>query len=149
MSKSNAYDPEVLKLFVGELERHQMQLESYKGEHMQRCKTVRGHMSDVYDRASDAGIPKRMLKARMKASELEQKAKAVRDNLEEEERDDYDMIRDALGDFADSPLGAASLQKAEKKQSKPDPLDVLATDPDATAANENAKKLKGGIKTLN
>ena len=158
MSDSNTISASDAKRWYGEIERHLATLETYKGEHMQRCKSVREQMSDVYDRAADAGIPKRALKAVVKAKALEAKAEAARLDLDDEDTiESFDQIRVALGDFADTPLGNAAVTPAAKpsrRKAALDQLNALASGDDADgeferAGAENAERLKSGISSLN
>lgn len=90
--------------FVGE------EMDSAKGTYMQECKERREDIRSIIKEAKDAGIPAQSLKAVIKARELERKAKAARDDLGDlDHQEKYDLIRHALGDFADLPLGKAAL----------------------------------------
>ncbi len=138
--KGNGFDPVITTRFVSEIERHLDQIESYKGEHMQRCQSVRELISEVYDRAKDSGLPKQELKAVIRARTLEAKAKAARDDLEDmERRETFDQIRLALGDLSELPLGAAPLSDAP---------DAPKGDPNAEAAKRNTEALRTGIKPM-
>ncbi len=143
---SNGFDPKVLKAFVADIDRHNATLASYTGEHMKRCRDVRDLITGVYDRAKDAGIPKKELKAVMKVRDLEKKIAAARDACEDN-GETFDQIRHALGDLADLPLGNAALDRAKA-------IDSLVTDefeaadPNKAAAEANASKIEEGIKPL-
>lgn len=131
---SNGFD--VAKQFVSDIERHFETLDSYRGEYMNRCRAVRDLIAQIYDRAKDAGVPKKELKAVIKTRELERKIEELRDDLEDG-AETFDQIRHALGDLADLPLGTAALDRAAS-------LDSLT---DETVHVEgNVTKLRGGIK---
>jgi uncharacterized protein (UPF0335 family) len=107
--RSNGYDPEVLKGIVGNIDKCFDRLDSLRGSYMHDCRDVRTDMAAYYDEAKDKGIPKKELKAVIKARILERKAEKVRDDLDDSESiDAFDMIRHALGDFADTDLGKAA-----------------------------------------
>lgn len=142
---TNGFDAEVLKRFVGEIERHTAQIASYKGEHAQRVQSVKEMISDVYDRAKDAGIGKKELKAVIKERELLEKIEALREEMEEEQAETFDQIKHALGMLNDLPLGEAALKRSEAIDSLTDDDD----DADTVAANANADKLRSGIRGLN
>lgn len=139
---SNGFDG--AKLFVADIERHFETLESYRGEYMRRCRDVRDLIAQTYDRAKDAGVPKKELKAVIKARELERKIEALRENLDEDGAETFDQIRHALGDLADLPLGDAALKRAQAVDSLvTDQFD--AADPAKAHVADNVTKLRGGI----
>lgn len=141
----NTADAALVQQFTKDIERHMAQIESYKGEHMQRCKSVQELIAGTYDRAKDAGISKKALKAVIKTRQLEKKIEGLREDLSEDGLDeDYDNIRHALGDLADLPLGQSALKNA------PNPVDSLAGDDDFDDIGaQNAAKVEAGIKPLN
>ncbi|MBX9760191.1 MAG: hypothetical protein K2Y29_15545, partial [Beijerinckiaceae bacterium] len=142
--KPNGADAMALR-WTKEIERHLDTLESMRGHYMNECRQVRKMISDCYDRAKDAGLPKKAMKAVIKTRQLEKRIESLREDLSEDGLDDdYDTIRLALGDLAELPLGAAAL-----KDKGPNPVDSLATDDEFDAVgNANAKKIEAGIKPL-
>lgn len=152
---SNGYDGEVLKRFVGEIERHHAQILSYKGEHAQRVKSVQEMISDVYDRAKDHGVPKKELKMVIKERDLTKKIEQLRGDLEPEQAETFDQIKHALGMIADLPLGEATLARGAAIDSLTEGDDLgefedgTEVDEDARAGAENAAKLTAGISKLN
>lgn len=110
-----AIDGTKARRFVKEIEKHDATIESYKGEHAQRCKSVNELKSGVYDLAADAGIAKKALRAIVKARALKRKLAETRENLEEHV-ETFDLIAAAIGeDFAALPLGEAALNAARTK----------------------------------
>lgn len=96
--------------FVTRLENLDKDLGKLKSEHMLKCKDVRSDIKEVYKEAEDAGLPKKALKAVVNARALERKAKAEREDLADiDMQSKYDAIRHQLGDYADTPLGAAAV----------------------------------------
>lgn len=145
---SNGFDTEVLKRFVGEIERHHDQIASYKGEHAQRVKSVQEMISDIYDRAKDAGVGKKQLKAVIKERGLLKRIDAIRDDMEDEQAETFDQIKFALGMLSDLPLGEATLARSNAVDSLTDD-DEPAEDADEAAAAENAERLRSGISQMN
>lgn len=109
---SNGFNPEKTKDFVDRIESVIDDIASATDEHMAHCKSLRGDIASIYDEAKDAGIPKKELKAVVKTRALAKKLESIRDALEGESQDTYDMIRHAIGDLADTPLGQAALRDA-------------------------------------
>jgi hypothetical protein len=81
--------------------------------YMKRCKDIRKIKADEYDSASNRGISRKLLKTKIKERELERKIDGLTEDLEEDERSEYEMLTEKLGEFADTPLGAAALAKAD------------------------------------
>lgn len=112
----NGFDPAVVSGFVQRIESLGDDLLTERSEYMTRCKSIRGDIKLVLDEAKDAGIPRKELKLAVKTRELQRKVDAIREDLEGDEQDNYDMIRHALGDLADTPLGAAALKPKRRRQ---------------------------------
>lgn len=110
---TNGYDSDAVKGYVERIERYLDELASERGEFMARCKVIRNNIAHVVQEAKDQhGIPKKEFKAVIKARELEAKADRIREDLEADAQATFDMIRTALGDFGDLPLGQAALERA-------------------------------------
>ena len=109
---TNGFDPDKVKSFVGRIEHLNGDMQTLKAEHMSKCKAVREDIKEVIAEAKDAGIPASALKALIKVREFERKAEAQRDNLDNEIQGDFDNLRLALGDLAETELGQAALDKA-------------------------------------
>jgi len=115
----NGFDPKAVSSFVARIEGLHGDLLHERSQYMLRCKGVREDISLVYDDAKDAGVPKRALKSVVKARELEAKAAKVRDELEAEDMESHDLIRQALGDLAELPLGQAVLAQHPDTSDRP------------------------------
>jgi hypothetical protein len=55
------------------------------------------------------------LKAKIKERDLLRKVDGLTSDLEDDERSEYQMLIEKLGEFADTPLGAAALARADGK----------------------------------
>ena len=86
-----------------------------KTTYMSKCKTIRKIMADEYDSASNRGISKKLLKTKIKERDLERKIDDLTADLEDDERNEYQMLSEKLGEFGDTPLGAAALARADGK----------------------------------
>ena len=96
------------KAFVERVENLNRDLATMKADYMNECKSVRGDIKEVLNEAADAGITRKTIKTAVEVRALERKAKQARDDLDIADRDTFDNIRLALGDLADTPLGAAA-----------------------------------------
>lgn len=117
-ARSNGFDSDVVHAFVGEIERHLGELESERGVYMQRCQAIRKAISDVYGDAKTKGIPTRPLKDVVKTRELQKRVQKLRDEMERDQAETYDMLLDVLGDFGGTPLGQAALAKKAGEQTE-------------------------------
>lgn len=87
-------------------------LATERGKYMQKCKRIRESMADEYESAGKRGISKKLLKKIVKERDLERKMMAVTAGLEEDEKSEYEMLMEKLGDFANTALGQAAVAAA-------------------------------------
>jgi len=109
---ANEPSAETVLAAVNALEKIDSDLLAEKMAYMSACKQLRIRKADQYDHASDQGISKKLLKKKIKERDLKRKVAGVTADLEEDERSEYQMLSEKLGEFADTPLGAAALAKA-------------------------------------
>lgn len=93
-----------------ELEREKLR---EKMAYMERCRRITEQQKELLDDGKAQGLPKNVVKAVAKARELERKAKNLLDDLEDDQQQIFKDIREALGDYADLPLGAAAVAREE------------------------------------
>jgi hypothetical protein len=98
---------------LAHVEQNYADLASERGIYMSKCKRIRETMAGDYDKASDQGISKKLLKKIIKERELERKIGALTDDLEDDERSEHQMLMEKLGEFANTPLGKAALAKVD------------------------------------
>lgn len=111
-AKTNGFDPNLTTNFVNRIENLHKQLETIAAERMAESKAVREDIAGVYKEAKNKDIPPKALRAVIKARAHERKAEAARTDLADiDEIDKFDLIRHALGDLADMPLGQAVLSR--------------------------------------
>lgn len=122
---SNGYDGDKLKGYIEKIEGYLAEIESSKASHMNRCQKIRGSMDVVFEEAKALGIPKKVLKAHVDLRMLERRKEAVVEKLGEEDADTFEMIADALGDFATLPLGQSAMQRTTASEADRSALDSL------------------------
>lgn len=105
-----------LASFVERIENVNEEYVQWQMKHAADGKRFAEDRREIIDEAKEAGVNVKALRAVVKARALERKAEEARDALEDDEQQAFDDIREALGDFADSPLGAAAVEKATPKQ---------------------------------
>jgi hypothetical protein len=124
------FNPQLVSGYVRRIEALLDDIASERSASMIACKAIRADIGEVLDEAKNAGVPRRELKAAIKARDLARKIEALRDNFEAENRETYDQIRIALGDLADTPLGLATLGAQDEGPPRP----RVQTAADAVAA---------------
>jgi hypothetical protein len=110
---ANEPSAEDIQAAVDGIEKLDGDLLSEKMAYMNRCKIIRKMKADKYDHASDQGISKKLLKAKIKERDLERKIGGLTEDFEDDERSEYQMISEKLGEFGDTPLGKAALARAD------------------------------------
>lgn len=116
--KGNGFDPKAAQLWQREYEKRLEKLAELKSAYMIDCKDVRDDMKDVLDRAKEVGIPKRAIKDTAKIRELLKRIENIETGGEAEDSETLEQFRHALGDLADTPLGAAA-EKSKKAKGMP------------------------------
>jgi len=106
--------PETVRTLFRRIDRLLDELASEREAYQERAREIRIEIDRALLDAENAGIPKRQAKAVIRARQLEDKLAGVRNKLELGDVESYDAIRAALGDLADTPLGKAALEKAER-----------------------------------
>jgi hypothetical protein len=111
---TNGYDSDELKSYLDSIDAEDEKLLSLQSDYMNLCKGPRGRIRETIATAKEAGV--NMVAFRM-VLEKHRMAKRHQRHVEELEADDgnsYQKMLDALGVFADTPLGVAALDKAAK-----------------------------------
>ncbi len=112
-ARTNGFDPGKVQGYVERIESLHADIATEMATALNACRQIHGDIKQVYQEAKDeAGVPKKALKKVVKARGLERKAAECRADLEGDDLDSYDLIRHALGDLADTPLGAAATDRA-------------------------------------
>lgn len=163
---------------VEEIEKCLREIESERGSYMQRCKGIRDRIKDWKDRAHEDGTARKAMNAFLKERDLTRKLAALNDDLEEDDADQVQILRDRFGPAADLGMFAAAVERAEqaeaskpkgrggrKAKAKGDALNSLIDDTppsedetdvrppflrdkDAAAAEANTSALEAGLKQL-
>jgi hypothetical protein len=105
-------DSDVQEFAEAILEEHD-KLASEKGAYMKRCGTIRERIDGHYDEAEEKGIPRKALRKNVKRLLLQRQIAKIPADLEGQDAKDYAHVAEALGDFADTGLGAAALRAAK------------------------------------
>jgi len=109
---TNGYDAEELGRYLHSIDSADDELDSLRGAHMAACKGPRGRIKDTLAAVREAEIS--MAAFRTVLAEHRDKRKQAKRvaALEADDANAYDLMREALGDFGDTPLGQAALDRA-------------------------------------
>jgi len=120
--RPNRATPEEAGSFVDKFEDLEAEIASERGKFAAKCKAIREKQKELLEDAKSQGVGKGLVKAIAKARELEAKAAAIRDEMEEDDKVFFLDIRRALGDdYSSLPLGAAAVAREEGATAGQDP----------------------------
>jgi hypothetical protein len=111
-ANTNAPSEDDVQAAVANIEQCYADLASERGIYMSKCKRIRETMSGDYDSAGEKGISKKLLKLIIKERELDRKIAGLTDDLEADQVSEIEMLKEKLGEFANTPLGKAAMANA-------------------------------------
>ena len=76
----------------------------------------RDKIKQIKDELVESGIPSRELGTLIRKRKLEEKLENIDQKLDDDQKETFANLVEALGAFADSPLGKAALKKAEARK---------------------------------
>lgn len=113
----NRASPDEMASFVDEYEKMEKEKLDRKMAYMAECAKIAGRQKDLVDDAKAQGLDGKVLRSVVKARAFERKADAVYEALEDDDAALHKDIREALGDYADLPLGAAAVASDDERTS--------------------------------
>ena len=122
---SNGYDGDQLGRFLDQIDRIDDELMTLKGEYMAACKGPRSRIKDVLAQVREADVNMTAFREALTDHRNERKRQARLDALEADDRDAYELIAEALGDYGETPLGEAALRRAKPRKDGDQTLDTL------------------------
>lgn len=122
--RPNTYSREQLQGILEEVAVVDDELLSLKSDYMHKCKGPRAQKREIIKSAKEAGLPMKALRELLDSDHIRRRKERRLDQLEADERADYDAMEEALGDYGSTPLGQSALQRA--KQHNEQVLDGLA-----------------------
>lgn len=123
---SNGLSGEGLQRYLAEIDGADDELIALKIDHMNACKGPRGRIRAVMKEARESSENIEAFRVIVAAHRAERKIEARIEELEADDRADYDKMEEALGAFADTALGKSALSKAKPRNKGSDKLDALA-----------------------
>lgn len=113
---SNGFDKAVVEDMVAKIESCDADLLSEHASYMNACRQIRQRKKDLYGLAKEQGLPQLELKTLVKTRKKDREKAAMIAALEQDQRQVFEMLREALGDFGETPLGNAALERAQSEQ---------------------------------
>lgn len=132
----NGISAEKAKPYLDRIENLFGQLASLRGTYMAEAKVFRQDIKEIYSEAKSNGIPARALKGLVRYRELERKQRELSAGLDIDESAAFEQLVDALGEFAETPLGQAAQSSLKEVIAKGDAI--------AREAEANLAKLGRG-----
>lgn len=108
---TNGLDHDAATAFLERIERLNADLVSEKSAYMLRCKPIHEAVRQVLDDAKEAGIRKKAMKVEVKKREHLRKIVELENDLEDDDRANYELLDDAIPGLDDLPLGIAALDR--------------------------------------
>jgi hypothetical protein len=112
VENSNSPSAEQIQSAVAAIEGRYAELLAERMASMGRCRHIRAAMREDFATAKADGIRPKILRKICKERELERTINALYDDFEDDEKSEAAMLVEKLGDFANSPLGQAAIQRA-------------------------------------
>jgi hypothetical protein len=122
---SNGYDATELNRYLGLIDREDDELLALKASYMSQCRGPRGRIKDILLQAKEVGcnmVAFREVLAKHRSGRNFDKRIA---ELEADDRDSFEAMLDALGQFAETELGRAALDRTRPRQDGDQMLDTL------------------------
>jgi hypothetical protein len=114
---SNTINPEVVQDIVRRLDEIEQEKLSERGKFMKICRDLGDRRKDLLKEAKARGIPQKPLLAELKARDHEIKAETIRNDLEDEDKEQAELIRDAIAENLAAKLDAVAEEAVEKRAS--------------------------------
>jgi hypothetical protein len=108
---TNGLDHDAAAAFLERIERLNADLVNEKSAYMLRCKPIHEAVRQMLDDAKEAGIRKKAMKVEIKKREHLRKIVKLENELEDDDRANYELLDDAIPGLDDLPLGIAALDR--------------------------------------
>ena len=113
---SNGINGDQLKGYLEEIDSADDKLLQLKAEHMAACKGPRKRIKETMGEAKRDGVNMASFRTIVAAHRAERKIEERIAALEADDKADFESMQQALGDYGDTPLGAAALAKAKARE---------------------------------
>lgn len=110
----NGYNGKLALEICEAIEKEQAEIDEIKREASVACGPYRDRIKELKNEAFDAGFARKPFGAVVRKRRLEMKASKCDKGMSDEQRGEYQMMLDALGSFASTPLGAVAVEEAKE-----------------------------------
>lgn len=124
--------------FVDKFEELEKEIREEKAASAGRIAGIKKRQSALLDDAKSQGVEKKIVRAAVKLRALQRQLDTAVEDLEADDKAFVIDIRKALGDFADTPLGAAAAAAEDSEQDETTAAIVSAVQSDEAAKAASA-----------
>jgi hypothetical protein len=110
----NGFNPDQLSNHLRIIDEADDELASLLGTYRADCKGPRARVKNAMAMAKDQGINMTAFRELVAAHRAQRKIEKRVADLEADDHDDFQAMVEALGEFGDTPLGAAAINRAKK-----------------------------------
>jgi uncharacterized protein (UPF0335 family) len=128
-ARQNGYDPKKVKDYVTRHEALDADILKEHMAYMSRVGEIKEDQNEILETAKADGIPRKAIKAVLKVRKKERELENIRDDLEGDEQDDFDLLRHALGDLPDEIAKAAQARRQSGQEETSAALDTIGRGP--------------------
>jgi hypothetical protein len=122
MTAGNGYDGEELQAFLQSIGTQHDELDKLKANHMAKCKGPRGKIKSTMKSVREAEINLNAFRVELKKFLADRKHQKRVEALEPDDAEAHELIRAALGPYADTPLGQAAVKRGKRGGESADSL---------------------------
>lgn len=114
----NTLDRKTVEQFLKDYERHDADIRVIKAENAKRCRDVQERQKKIVDLAKGAGMTAKAFLTEVRNRRDQARIDERTADLEDNDKDSFEAIQAALGQLADTPLGAAASANVTKLSAK-------------------------------
>jgi len=116
-ANGNGYDGDELGRFLDAIDSEHDQLDKLKSEYMLACKGPRGRIRETMKAAKETGFSMVAFREVLTQHLFERKSVKRLEDLEPDDRSAFEQMMEALGEFGETPLGQAALNRVRPADS--------------------------------
>lgn len=114
----NTLDRKTVEQFLKDYERHDADIRVVKAENAKRCRDIQELQKKIVGLAKGAGMTPKAFLTEVKNRRDQARIEERTADLEDNDKDSFEAIQAALGQLADTPLGAAASANVTKLNAK-------------------------------
>jgi uncharacterized protein (UPF0335 family) len=107
---------EQINRYLAEIDKADDKLLALKSEHMTACKGPHERIRNVMKEARESGVNMPALRTIIAKRRAERAVELRISGLEDDDRDEFETMQEALGAFGETELGQAALGKVKRKK---------------------------------